>query len=159
MPLLTHGRFREQPQRQRRSRPHGSECSSSVGGTSLSLGRNLGNRKRPHSPNDQEPGWRSGLSHTALMGPISPCEIIELKGLRAAWLQSLCGKAFQTVRPVFQHVALNNNPTYLRTYGKCTACSAFDLLQSRFIDRDMKKRSPPVVNWWKRWWDTKCTSW
>lgn len=45
MPLLTHGRFHEQPQRRRRSRPHGSECSSSVGGTSQSLERNLGNRK------------------------------------------------------------------------------------------------------------------
>lgn len=67
MPLLTHGRFHEQPQRQRRSRPHGSECSSSVGGTSLSLERNLGNRKRPHSPNNQVPGWRSAHSHAALM--------------------------------------------------------------------------------------------
>ncbi len=67
MPLLTHGRFHEQPQRRRRSRPHGSECSSSVGGTSLSLERNLGNRKRPHSPNNQGPGWRSAHSHAALM--------------------------------------------------------------------------------------------
>lgn len=45
MPLLTHGRFHEQPQRRRRSRPHDSECSFSVGGTSQSLERNLSNRK------------------------------------------------------------------------------------------------------------------
>lgn len=44
-PLLTHGRFHEQPQRQRRSRPRGSECNSSAGGTSLSLEHILGNRK------------------------------------------------------------------------------------------------------------------
>lgn len=43
--LLTHGRFREPPQRRRRSHLRGSECSSSVGGTSLSLERNLGNTK------------------------------------------------------------------------------------------------------------------
>lgn len=43
--LLTHGRFHEQPQRQRRSRPRGSECNFSAGGTSLSQERNLGNRK------------------------------------------------------------------------------------------------------------------
>lgn len=45
MPLLTHGRFHEQPQRQRRSHPHGSECSSSVGGTSLSLEHTLSDTK------------------------------------------------------------------------------------------------------------------
>lgn len=45
VPLLTHGQFHERPQRQRRSRPHGSECSSSAGGTCPSLERNLGNRK------------------------------------------------------------------------------------------------------------------
>lgn len=48
--LLTHGQFREQPQRQRRSHPRGSKCSSSVGGTSLSLERNLGNRKDHTAP-------------------------------------------------------------------------------------------------------------
>lgn len=50
VPLLTHGLFREQPQRQRRSRPRGSKCSSSAGGTSLSLERNLGNRKDHTAP-------------------------------------------------------------------------------------------------------------
>lgn len=50
VPLLTRGQFRERPQRQRRSRPRGSECSSSAGGTSPSPERNLGNRKDGTAP-------------------------------------------------------------------------------------------------------------
>lgn len=45
MTLLTRGRFHGQPQRRRRSHLRGLECSFSVGGTSPSLERNLGNRK------------------------------------------------------------------------------------------------------------------
>lgn len=44
-PLLTHDPSRGPQQTQRRSRPRGSECSSSAGGTSPSPERNLGNRE------------------------------------------------------------------------------------------------------------------
>lgn len=50
VPLLTRGQFHEQPQRQMRSRPRGSECSSSAGGTSPSPERNLGNRPDRTAP-------------------------------------------------------------------------------------------------------------
>ena len=66
-PLLTHGRFRERPQRRRRSRPRGSECSSSVGGTSRSPERNLGNRKDHTALIIKHQEWRSGYWHKVLL--------------------------------------------------------------------------------------------
>lgn len=78
MPLLTHGRFHEQPQRRRRNHPHGLECSSLVGGTSLSLERNLGNRK----------------DHTALIIKYDNATLLNLRELRDIFFLNNCFQCY-----------------------------------------------------------------